>query len=66
MLRACEGGRWACRSLIKNGIEVPKWGANRHADRSGGGHRNGHRRGKLNAAEGVIEYRVPQVRGPAG
>jgi transposase-like protein len=33
---------------------------------SGGAHRNGYRRGKLQAAEGVIEYGVPQVRGPSG
>ena len=28
-----------------------------------GGHRNGYRRGKLDSAEGRIEYAVPQVRG---
>src|ERR1044071_7990842 len=31
----------------------------------GGGHRNGYRRGKLDSAEGRIEYGVPQVRGTA-
>jgi transposase-like protein len=31
-----------------------------------GGHRNGYRRGKLDTAEGRIEYAVPQVRGLAG
>lgn len=30
------------------------------------GHRNGYRRGKLDTAEGRIEYAVPQVRGIAG
>jgi putative transposase len=33
-----------------------------HGDESGG-HRNGYRRGKLDTAEGRIEYGVPQVRG---
>lgn len=31
-----------------------------------GGHRNGYRRGKLDTAEGRIEYAVPQVRGIEG
>src|SRR5690606_27104200 len=33
---------------------------------SGGAHRNGYRRGRLKAAEGEIEYGVPQVRGLSG
>ena len=33
---------------------------------SAGAYRNGYRRGKLKAAEGVIEYGVPQVRGLSG
>ena len=33
-----------------------------HGD-GAGGHRNGNRRGKLDSAEGRIEYAVPQVRG---
>src|SRR5206468_11189422 len=34
----------------------------KHGDASGG-YRNGYRRGKLDTAEGRIEYAVPQVRG---
>jgi len=37
-----------------------------HAAQPEGGHRNGYRRGKLEAAEGVIEFGVPQVRGLSG
>lgn len=36
-----------------------------HGDGSGG-HRNGYRRGRLDSAEGRIEYGVPQVRGYGG
>ena len=40
----------------------PYYGRGEHA----GGHRNGYRRGKLDTAEGRIEYAVPQVRGLEG
>ena len=40
----------------------PYYGRGEHA----GGHRNGYRRGKLDTAEGRIEYAVPQVRGIEG
>lgn len=37
-----------------------------HGSDREGGYRNGYRRGKLEAAEGMIEYAVPQVRGVSG
>ncbi len=37
-----------------------------YARGGGSGQRNGYRRGKLDTAEGRIDYAVPQVRGVAG
>jgi putative transposase len=37
-----------------------------HGERSSSSHRNGYRRGKLDTAEGRIEYAVPQIRGVEG
>jgi putative transposase len=57
----------AARLIVEEALEeeveeVVGRGYYAHGD-GGGGHRNGYRRGKLDTAEGRIEYGVPQVRG---
>lgn len=57
----------AARLIVEEALEeevedVVGRGYYAHGDGSGG-HRNGYRRGKLDTAEGRIEYGVPQVRG---
>ena len=57
----------AARLIVEEALEeevedVVGRGYYAHGDGSGG-HRNGYRRGKLDSAEGRIEYAVPQVRG---
>jgi putative transposase len=57
----------ATRLIVEEALEeeiedVVGRGYYAHGDGSGG-HRNGYRRGKLDTAEGRIEYGVPQVRG---
>jgi putative transposase len=57
----------AARLIVEEALEeeiedVVGRGYYTHGDGSGG-HRNGYRRGKLDTAEGRIEYAVPQVRG---
>jgi putative transposase len=57
----------AARLIVEEALEeevedVVGRGYYAHGDGSGG-HRNGYRRGKLDTAEGQIEYAVPQVRG---
>lgn len=69
---AAEGDRGelvklAARLIVEEALEeevedVIGRGYYAHGDGSGG-HRNGYRRGKLDSAEGRIEYAVPQVRG---
>jgi putative transposase len=38
----------------------------RHGEETGRGQRNGYRTGKLDCAEGRIEFGIPQIRGIAG
>src|SRR5437773_5815846 len=57
----------AARLIVEEALEeevedVIVRGYYAHGDGSRG-HRNGYRRGKLDSAEGRIEYAVPQVRG---
>jgi putative transposase len=69
---AAEGDRGelvklAARLIVEEALEeevedVVGRGYYKHGD-GAGGHRNGYRRGKLDSAEGRIEYAVPQVRG---
>src|SRR5438128_11652885 len=69
---AAEGDRGelvklAARLIVEEALEeevedVIGRGYYAHGDESRG-HRNGYRRGKLDSAEGRIEYAVPQVRG---
>src|SRR5213083_1256621 len=69
---AAEGDRGelvklAARLIVEEALEeeveeVIGRGYYAHCDDSRG-HRNGYRRGKLDSAEGRIEYAVPQVRG---
>ena len=59
----------AARLIVEEALEeevedVVGRGYYRHGD-GVGGHRNGYRRGKLDTAEGRIDYAVPQVRGTA-
>src|SRR5438876_8895808 len=69
---AAEGDRGelvklAARLIVEEALEeevedVLGRGYYAHGNEAGG-HRNGYRRGKLDSAEGRIEYAVPQVRG---
>jgi hypothetical protein len=60
----------AAQLIIEDALEGEVQGVlgREHYARGGDvvGHRNGYRRGKLDTAEGRIEYAVPQVRGIAG
>ncbi len=59
--------RLAVRKMVEEALEAELADAlgRGHYERGGGegrGYRNGHRRGRLQSAEGEIEYSVPQVR----
>lgn len=63
--------RLAARLIIEEALEgeaedVLGRGYYRHGEPASKGHRNGYRRGKLDTAEGRIEYAVPEIRGIAG
>jgi len=59
----------AARLIIEEALEgevQAELGREYYARGDLGGQRNGYRRGKLDTAEGRVEYAVPQVRGVAG
>jgi len=61
--------RLAARLIVEEALEGEiddRLGREYYAHGAGEGHRNGYRGGKLETAEGRIEFAVPQVRGIAG